>query len=197
MAVTYSALKAEIASYYNRNDLTSQIDTFIDLCEADMQVLCKNLEFEVTDTLTVTAGSASLPTGWLGARSVQWLSTPPRTLTYVPPDRLDTVNARYPATTNYYTVTGSTLKFADDGDGSVKVVYNAAFTPLSDSNTSNALLASFPSAYLFGSLKQAAIFCKDVEGAAGYGTEFAKQMVLINANNKDRKYVGPLQVRPG
>ena len=31
---TYSTLKAEIASYLNRDDLTTHLDTFIDLAES-------------------------------------------------------------------------------------------------------------------------------------------------------------------
>lgn len=197
MATTYSELKTEIADFYNRTDLTSKIDTFIDFCEADMQVECKTLDFETDSTLTVTGGIATIPTGFTDARSFVSQSNPKRTLRYLPPDRLEAANANNSSgLATYYTITGSSIKFADDITGSVVVTYMAKFTPLSDSNPSNAILASHPMAYLYGSLKHAAIYCKDTTGASGYDTLFKEQLRLINKNSNDRKYAGQLEVRP-
>lgn len=196
MASSYSALKTEIADFLNQDNLTAFVDTFIDLAEAEMQVQCKEIEFETSGTLTVTAGVASLPTGFLSARALTWQGDTPRPLTYLPPDRLAAINAQSPSFVNYYTVIGTQLKFADDGDGTVLAVYNAKFTPLSDSNTSNSILAEFPAAYLYGALHHAGVFNKDPEAAAGYRTLFDGQLALVTKNNKDRKYPGPLVVRP-
>lgn len=195
---TYSELKTEIASFYNRTDLTSELDNFIDLCEAELQTEVKVLEFETDGTLTITGGVATLPSGWLGARSLVLQSNPKRVLRYITPDKLETINASSPAMVTYYTITGSQIKFADDGDGTLIATYMARFTPLSDSNTSNAILANFPNAYLFGCLKYAAIYCKDVPGVQGYGTLFQDAIDKINKNDKQRKYAGvTLEVRPG
>jgi hypothetical protein len=198
MATTYADLKTEIAGFINRNDLTSMVDTFIDQCEAEMQVRVKELEFEETSTVTVTAGLATLPTGFLSARSVVWNGDTARPLTYVTPAKLDVANAASPSFANYYTIIGGDMRFADDGDGTAILTHNAKFTPLSDSNTSNSILAEFPSAYLYGSLVHAATYCKDFEAAVGYKTLFEEQMRLVVQNNADRKYAGAaLQVRPG
>ena len=196
MATSYSALKTEIAAFYDRTNLTDVLDTFIDLCEADMQVECKNLEFEATSTVAVTAGVAALPSDWLGARSVKWLGTPNKVLVYRTPQQLDAANAADPSYVTYYTITGSSLKFADDGDGSVLLTYHAKFTPLSDSATSNAILANYPGAYLFGALKYAAVYCKDVQAATGYESLFMQQMERVTTDSKQRKYSGPLAVVP-
>lgn len=198
MAISsYSELKTELASFIARSDLTSAIDTFIDLCEAEMQIQVKELEFETRGTLTVTAGAATLPTGFLSARSVVWQGDTPRPLSFVTADKLESLNAASPSFVNYYSVVGANMRFADDGDGTVIAIYNSKFTPLSDSNTSNSILAEFPGAYLYGSLVHAAIYLKDPEAAAGYRTMFDGQMALVVKNNKDRKYAGQLQVRPG
>lgn len=195
MATTYEGLKTEIADYANRSDLASVVDTFIDQAESEMQVKLKNLEFETEGTLTVTAGLATLPTGFLAARAVLWGDRP---LTYVTPDRLNAVNASSPSFVNYYTIVGASMKFADDGDGSVIVTYSAKFTPLSGAATSNAILAEFPSAYLYGSLKHCAVYLKDIEASIGYQTLFDEQMKLVVKNNARRKYAGAtLAVRLG
>jgi hypothetical protein len=183
---TYAELKSTIADFANRNDMTSPIETFIDQAESEMQVRVKEIEFETRSTVTVTAGVATLPTGWLSARSVIWNG-----------DKLEMVNASSPSFVNYYTIVGAQLRFADDGDGSVIATYNAKFTPLSDSNTSNSILAEFPSAYLYGALKHAAVYLKDFEAARNYEALFDQQMALVIANNAERKYAGAaLQVRP-
>jgi len=195
MATSYSTLKSEIATFYNRTDLSGVVDTFIDLCESEMQVECKNVEFEATSTAVVTAGVATLPTDWLGGRTAQWLGATPRTLVYMPPEGINSANARNLADVLYYTITGSSLKFAEDGDGNVLLTYHAKFAPLDDTTTSNAILASFPGAYLFGGLKYAAVYMKDVQGAAGYDTLFQDQLDKIRKNNAQRKYAGPMAVR--
>lgn len=198
MAANYSALKTEIGEFYNRNDLTSVVDTFIDLCEAEMQREIKLLEFETTGTVTVTSGSGTLPTGFVGARALSWSANPDRILTYLTPDKLNTVNASNPSYVSYYTITGDTIKFANDESGTLNITYMARFTPLSDSNTTNAILTNHPGAYLAGSLKYAAIWAKDLPAAEGYQMMFTNELRQIVNDNKDRKYAGAaLQVRPG
>lgn len=195
---TYTELKTAIANFVHRNDLTSVLDDFIDLCEAEMQRKIKLLEFETTGTVAVTAGVGTLPTGFIGARALSWDGAPDRILQYVTPDRLNRINAADPSYVNYYTITGSEIKFANDTDGTLNITYMARFTPLSGSATTNAILTNHPSAYLYGSLVHTAIYCKDPEGAIGYQTLFDDQIAQINRDNQDRKYAGAsLMVRAG
>jgi hypothetical protein len=196
MATNYTGLKTEIQGFIERSDLSTVVDTFIDLCESEMQRSVKILEFETTGTVTITDGAGSLPTGFVGARSVSWETSPERLLRYVPPDELLKLNAGDPSTVNYYTVTGSEIKVADDQSGTLNVTYMARFTPLSDSAPTNAILTNHPAAYLYGSLVHAAVYCKDFEGAIAYQALFQKQIDEINADNKDRKYPGQLVQRP-
>lgn len=198
MASTYSGLKTEISDFYNRNDLTSVVDTFIDLAEAEMQRELKLLEFETTATVTVTAGVGALPTGFVGARALYWSADPNRILTYLTPDKLNSLNASNPSLVSYYTITGDSFKVANDSSGDLIVTYMARFTPLSDSNTTNSILTNHPGAYLSGGLKYAAIWAKDLDAASGYQTLFSGELAQIVRDMKDRKYAGAaLQQRPG
>lgn len=195
MATSYSTLKTEIADFYERNDLTSVVDTFIDLCEAEMQRELKLLPFETTGTVTVTDGSGTLPSGFSDARALSWASSPERVLKYVPPDELNRVNASDPSTVNYYTITGNLIKTADDSSGTLNITYMASFTPLDGTNTTNAILANHPAAYLYGSLVHAAVYCKDFEGGVAYKGLFDRELAQIKADNSQKKYAGPLVVR--
>lgn len=196
MATTYATLKTEIADFIERNDLSAVVDTFIDLCEAEMQRELKILSFEATGTVTVTAGEGTLPTGFSAVRSVSWDGDQERQLRYVTPAELRRINASDPAFVSYYTITGDKFKLADDSSGTLTLTYMANFTPLSDSNTTNAILTSNPAAYLYGSLVHAAVYCKDYEGAAGYRAIFKEELAQIKRDNNEKKFAGQLMVRP-
>lgn len=198
MATSYSTLKTEIADFAERNDLTSVIDTFIDFAEAEMQRELKLLEFETTSTVTITDGSGTLPTGFSKARSLSWDGDTDRKLRYATPDRLDAINASNPSYVSYYTITGSTIKFADEQSGTLNITYMAKFTPLSDSNTTNTILTDHPAAYLYGSMKHLCVYLKDAEGAMGYDALFKAELAAIKKDTQDKRYAGAtLQVVPG
>ncbi|HNE33123.1 MAG TPA: hypothetical protein PK365_12150 [Nitrospira sp.] len=190
MATDYSTLKTEIADFAERNDLSSVIDTFIDLCESEMQRELKLLEFETTGTVTVTSGAGTLPTGFIGARALSWDGDEDRILRYITPDRLNTVNASNPSLVHYYTITGDTIKFANDASGTLNITYMARFTPLSNSNTTNAIITNHPAAYLYGSLKHLSVYLKDAEGAMGYDSLFKAELAAIKKDTQDRRYAG-------
>ena len=70
---TYSELKSVIADTLNRDDLTDQIDDFIDLAEARHKRDIRIREMLTRDSLTLTLNSrfADLPTGFLEAQVVR------------------------------------------------------------------------------------------------------------------------------
>jgi hypothetical protein len=77
MAVdSYSNLKAEIANHLDRDDLTSDIDTFIDLCEARHKRDIRIRELITRDSITCDARYEDLPTGFLEAISFRLLTDP-------------------------------------------------------------------------------------------------------------------------
>jgi len=191
---TYANLQTEIAAWMYRTDLTAKIPDFITLCEADMQVRCKLLQFESSSTLTVTAGVASLPADYKGHRSAYLDGDTKRPLRYLPPDRYD-LQSNEEGTGTWFTITDDTFKMAPASDGSVVLTYYAKFTPLSNSNTSNSLLSNYPDAYLYGSLVQAARYTKDNDALATNMPMYEAAIARIKTDNNDRKFPGPLQVK--
>lgn len=194
MITTYSELKTAIESWSHRTDLTSKVDDFIDLCEADLQVKCKTVDFENSASLSVVGGSASLPADYLGARAVYWSGTTSRFLTYLTPAAF-VARKNDSGTPSWYTVIGTTIMVAPNSYGDLVIDYKAKFVPLSDSNTSNAILANYPHAYLQGGLLQAAIYAKDTDGMTTHGALFNEAIDTILEDNKSRKYPGPLEVK--
>ncbi len=195
MATTYTELKAEIADFLERNDLTAVVDTFIDLAEAEMQRELKLQAFETTANVTITAGTGDLPTGFNKARSVYWDGDTTNLLRYVTPDELERINSGNPSNVSYYSVVGTSVKVADDQSGTLVMTYTANFTPLSGSNATNSILTNHPACYLYGALAQAAIYLKDFDGAGAYRKVFESELQQVKNDNTDKKYVGQLAVR--
>lgn len=195
MAVTtYAELQARLASLLHRDDLTSEIQEAIALCEAELQTKCKLLEFETSASITITSGTGTLPTGLLAIRSLYWDDDQDSPLDYIEPSRFDALR-NDEGRPGYYTVTGSSLKVIPSDSGTAVATYSARFTALSTTNTSNSLLTDFPDAYVYGALKHVAVYADDDAMLQRAGTMFAAACERINVNNEQRKFGGPLAVR--
>lgn len=192
----YTELKAAVADIANRTDLTNQIVDAISLAEAEMQVDCKLIEFEADSSITITSGSGSLPTGFLGFRSAYWNGDTKQPLSLVPPAFLDTLRNMTGGTPSFYVISGSTIRVNQEASGTVVGMANIRFTALSGSVASNAILASFPNAYLYGALKHLAVVMEDDAKLQKFGLMFNAEKERITRNNNARKHAGPLQVRP-
>ena len=193
---TYTELKAAVADVANRTDLTNQIIDAIALAEAEMQVDCKLVEFESDSSIAVTSGSGTLPTGFLGFRSCYWNGNPKQALVYIAPNRFDALRNNSGDTPSFYTISGSTIRVNEGATGTVVGMANIRFTALSGSNASNAILANFPTAYLYGALKHLATVTQDDNALQKFGTMFNAEKARIMKNNTERKWSGPLAVVP-
>lgn len=191
----FTELKAAIADLANRTDLTNQIIDAITLAEAEMQVDCKLIEFETDSSITITAGVGNLPTGFLGMRAAYWNGNPKQALTYTTPDRFNALRNSTGDPPSWYTISGSTIRVNEGATGTLIAMCNIKFTALSGSNASNAILASFPNAYLYGALKHVAVVTDDDTKLQKFGLLFNAEKERIKKNNSDRRYAGPLQVR--
>lgn len=161
MALTnYTELKAAIAAWLHRQDLTTVIPDFISLCEASMQRDLNVGEQELTATLTLANGASSLtlPAGFQKVRRIRYLygnvyyDLFPVALA---PSYSDGVTPRPPALVTFQ---GASITVHSPADQQYTFVidYYGKFTPLSDANPTNWILTDHPDAYLYGSLMQSA-----------------------------------------
>tara|TARA_R100000995_G_C3466264_1_gene115851 strand:- start:145 stop:774 length:630 start_codon:yes stop_codon:yes gene_type:complete len=167
---TYANLKTEIANYLNRTDLTSYLDTFIDLAESRMARDLRLREMETVDTTINTVSgtqSYNLPTGYLEMRYVAYQTSPYTFLTYLaPPDFMRVYNSgEGSGTPSHYTIIGSQIYLGMQPDA-VKVLELGFFkrpTGLSSSNTTNDILTNFPDLYLYACLAESEPFLMNDE----------------------------------
>ena len=204
MALTnYTTLKASIANWLNRSDLTDEIaDDFIKLTEADFNSKLRIRKMITQVSITIDSETESLPADFLQVRDFYILSGSRKyPLRYMTPSQMDqtkgTSNTGLPLA---YTILGDTFRFMPkpDDDYTAKLNYYKKFSALTSSNASNFILTDHPAIYLYGSLFHAANFL------GGYNPQqvqtwqqmFATSMERLEQNDREDQYSGsPLQVR--
>lgn len=183
---TYSDLKTSIQSWmYDRTDLASVVDDFIDLCEGEMNRVLRTRQQITITTLTLDANSrAALPDDYLEHRRVKTVASPIRTLDLVTPNYRDDMFQGQSGTPQVFTLDGDGILVAPASASSeIEFEYFAAVPALSDAAPTNWLLTRFPNVYLFGSLKHAALFIGDQGRTQQMGTMFAAEIDAIKQDD--------------
>lgn len=158
MALTnYANLKSAVADWLNRADLTAQIPDFITLAEARFnRKLRVNAMVKRTST-TAESAYVELPNDWLQHIAIV-ITDPTNTheaLTYISAEEYyDRRNDGLTGTPRYYTIINNNILLLPEPTGniSLEISYYGKVPTLSDSNTTNWLLARSPDLYLYGTL---------------------------------------------
>ena len=204
MALTnYTTLKASIANWLNRSDLSDEIaDDFIVLTEADFNSKLRVRKMIASADVTINAETAALPTGFLQVRDFYILSGSTKyPLRYMTPSQMDQVKGT--STTGIpqaYTILGDNFRFMPRPDSTYtgKLNFYKKFDALSCSNATNFILENHPAIYLYGSLFHAANFL------GGYNPQqvqtwqqmYATAMERLELNDREDQFSGsPLQIR--
>ncbi len=182
---TNAELKAAVASWLHRSDLTTQIPDFVALCEADIRRDLRVREMEDSTSVALTSTELAIPTGFLEARQVTLNGI---VVDYVLPQQFTPIAED---TTYTYTVKGTNLVF-QTSSGDVKVDFYKSFTALSASGDTNWLLTNHPDAYLFGALAWACTYTQDdpLPHRAAY------QAAITRIRQVQRNSLGPMVIRP-
>lgn len=200
MAITtYSELQTAVQTWAHRGDLSAaQIQEFIALAEADMQVRAKLTQWEQNGTVTMTAGTGTLPSDFASMKSVQF-SSDNGTLVQVSPAKFKFLASVTDSSTPiYYSIIADTLNIVPIATGTANILYTARFTPLSNSATTNSLLTLFPDCYLQGALAQFGIWSKDDVATQRHGTLFDAALSRVKKYTSDRRFGdAPLTMRLG
>ena len=200
---TYTGLKASLANWLNRSDLTTEIgDDFIKLTEADFNSKLRVRSMITQVSITVDAETAALPTDFLQIRDFYILAGQTKTpLIYSTPATMDatsgTSTTGRPST---FTILGDTVRFSPKPDATytAKMNYFKKFPALSSSVATNYILESHPAIYLYGSLFHAANFLGGInpQQIQTWQQMFGTAMERLELNDREDEYNGsPLQVR--
>ena len=184
-------LKAAIADWLNRSDLTTQIVDFIRLAEARIARELKTNELHTTTTLTIDAASEALPTDFAGLVYIK-LQGNYKSLDYMAPDQLfSTYAAGQSGRPIAFTIQGNSIYFAPSPDVTYTADYTYIAVPDIATDSTNRLLVVHPDLYLFGALAEAYQFLGENEAYALAESRY--QRALMAANESDQ-YKGSLQM---
>jgi hypothetical protein len=186
---SYSALKASIADWLNRDDLTSVIPDFITLSESQLERRLPVQKMVKRATATIDTPFSALPSDFLSAKSLVLTSTAPvQQLVFLTEDEIDAKKYVYRTTGKplYFALVGNQIEVlpAPDTGYTAELTYVATLAKLSDSNASNWILERHPDVYLYGALLQAAPYLRDDERVAVWSTLYETAINDMNLQNE-------------
>jgi hypothetical protein len=194
---TYSELKAAIASWIHRGDLTTTIPDFITLAEAkfNRRLRTKDMEAALAAS-TITAGVVAKPSDFLAFKAL-WNTDEAKTP--VEQKSLEYVVSHHTANSVAQYVAWNSTNFHFNSDsGEVQGVYYEEIDALSDSSTTNWLLTSEPGLYLAGALAEAFLYMKDENRMALWEAKANALIDELNGVSQRNEFAGnSLVVRLG
>lgn len=161
----YASLKANVADFLNRSDLTTAISTFVQLAERKFM---RDRRYRKLTALSASIADDSydMPSDFHSVES--WYhdgSTYFGPILVVGAEQLGHLKAQYGQTgvPAYAAVVDGVARFAPEPDDTyaTEMMYWRIPTALSDSNTTNWLLTSHPDIYLYGALLEAEPYLKN------------------------------------
>ncbi len=163
---TYTELKASVADWLNRTDLTSVIPDFIALAEAQIERTLRTRQMIVRATASIDTEYSAVPGDFLETKSIKLNTNPVTALTFESVDALDDLKSTTYISAGkpqYFSIVGGQIRVlpVPDNTYTAELIYYAKLSKLSSTNATNWLLTQAPDVYLYGSLMQAAPYLKD------------------------------------
>lgn len=196
MAITtYSELQSSIADYLNRGDLTSVIPTFIDLAEAQINRDVRHWQMENRATTTFDGRYATRPSDWVSTQRMHLTGGNTTAMTLISQQamaekRMSENNVS--GTPLFYSHSESQFELYPTPDQSytAEVLYYQKVPALSDSNTSNWLLAYAPDVYLYGALIHSAPYLAEDGRASVWASMYQAAVDKLNLQSETSKTSG-------
>jgi len=167
---TYSELRAAVADFLNRDDLTATIPSFISLAEAALNRRVRAPEMVTRATVTIDAEYENRPADWMETIRYQVNTNPITVLEFVTPEEAIIQKTKFSAagTPMFFSTVGTQFQHVPAPDGSFtgELMYYGRIPALSDAITSNWLLTANPDIYLYATLVQSAPYLKEDERIA-------------------------------
>jgi len=198
---TYATLQTQVAAFLNREDLTANIPTFIQMAEASMNRRLRHWRMSKQFTATIDARYSAIPVDWLETVRFNIAgdegSAPLDVLGH---SAMAEMRQSYNVAgkPRFYAMVGGDFEFypTPDTEYTGNLLYQAKIPTLSDSNTTNWLLDYAPDAYLYMALTHSAPFLQEDSRLAVWGGLSADAIGGLNEESERAKHSGSgLKVR--
>jgi len=188
----YTDLKASVADFLNRSDLTSVIPDFVTMAEAEFNRTLRVREMSVRTQGPIDSQYVKLPDDFLGMRNIELMTDPVTPLEYKNLQNLD-IHRRNDKTGKplYYSIVQNSIEFAPipDETYTLEIVYYQKVPTLS-SNTTNWLLDNHPDAYLYGTLQHSAPYLQSDERVGVWAGKYQQVIEQITTSDEKAKFSG-------
>lgn len=205
---TYEGLKAAVADWLGRDDLSEQIPSFIRLAEKRMERELRLRAMERRAVRFVAAGTrgVALPGrrtdgDWdvfLDMRDLAWDDgNALHDLEYVPVDEYQSLGAAT-GRPRAYTVVGSDLFLLPrpESDGRLVLSYYAEIPPLSEAQPTSDVLLAAPDVYLYAALTEAGPYTRGSAPTEMWARACAEAMAALERTEQRARFTSNLSMRP-
>jgi hypothetical protein len=165
----HSELKANVAAWLNKTNLTAVIPTFISLAQDRIYLGSPELECDplrIGDMLTVVNPfTGTLPSNWTEIKRMSWVlfGSIKYALDFMPLEKIgpyEGISGR----PQFFSLRGDTVVYGPTFTNDVELMYYAR--PADLSADSDVIPASCNAIYLYGTMLEAALYLKDDDEAA-------------------------------
>ena len=197
--MNYGEFKALIAAQAHRNDLTSQLDGFVDRAKARLDRDMRVREMLDAETLTPVTNPFELPAGFLEMRDIYHTRNGTRvTLTLVNRRMLNFYASTNVSQANprFYSVDGTQIETRPGGE---TVVFESLFykqiTPLVNDSDTSIILDRFPDVWLYAALDELYTFTQNTEEKVKAEQVYVNEMKSSNQRAREAESGASLQMQ--
>lgn len=199
---TYADLRSAVAAWVKPNttltsdETSSRIPQYVQNSRAELQRVLAAAKFSrldnLTASLTVTSGVATLPTGFQGVRSIRQTTEPYALVTWQPVDILESLTPTAVSQPRYYDVVGSSLVVWPAITTTVRMRWTGSLTTLSSDTDTDWLITENPDLSLMAAVLEADLRVDVEEMRAKWEAAYARKLAQLIELDRQR----PEQVRP-
>lgn len=177
---TYAELRTEVAAWLHRNDLTDRIPTFIEFATNRLSRSITSPRMEASTTLTVTSGTASLPSDFRAAISMTLGTVEYKAITAADMRAMNQGGIRptYPV----YSIVNNQITVYPAESSSPTFIYATRLANLVTDADTNWVLQDYPDVYLMASLAEARKFVLDDTRLVQYEQMTIARIAELNRN---------------
>lgn len=194
---TYATLKTAIADFLNRDDLTSAIDNFIALAEAQINRDVRHWKMEKRASGQQSGGDEymQIPADWMETIRFHVTDNGTSPLDLISRKAMEDKRAGAEdetGTPRYYAHADSQFQLypTPSATTNTELLYYAKTTGLSASNTDNWLLLEAPDVYLYGALLHSAPYLGEDERVAIWAQMYSASVAQLNKSSEDARFSG-------
>ena len=193
---TYTALKASIADFLNRDDLTAVIPDFISLAEAQINRDVRHWKMEARSSGQQSSGDEymQIPSDWVETIRLHLTGTGTTVVNLVSRDSMADKRAAQEDTTGtpiMYTHADSKFQLypTPSADTDFELLYFQKIPSLI-SNSDNWLLLDSPDVYLYGALLHSAPYLAEDQRIAIWAQMYSAAVQRLNEVSDDARFSG-------